>query len=108
MLLAYKLSFPCSNNEVEYEALILGLLAAKEKGIKYLKIAGDSKLVVLQTEWSYALKESTLAPYRTTAQKLMKFFKSFSIIHKPRSENRFPDALSTLGARTEFEEERHT
>lgn len=37
-------------------------------------------------------------------QKLMKFFKHVSIIHKPRSENWFPDALATLGARTEFEE----
>ncbi|KAG5552566.1 hypothetical protein RHGRI_010597 [Rhododendron griersonianum] len=64
--LAYKLNFLCSNNEAEYEALILGLLAAKEKGVKHLKIAGDSKLVILQTEGVYALKEPTLAPYRTT------------------------------------------
>ncbi|KAG5524129.1 hypothetical protein RHGRI_030951 [Rhododendron griersonianum] len=92
--LAYKLNFPCSNNEAEYEALILGLVAAKERGIRHLKIAGDSKLVILQTEGVYALKEPTLAPYRTTVQKLMKFIKSINIIHKPRSENRFPDALT--------------
>ncbi|KAG5552094.1 hypothetical protein RHGRI_010249 [Rhododendron griersonianum] len=104
--LAYKLDFPCSNNEAEYEALILSLIAAKERGVKHLRIAGDSKLVVLQTEGIYALKEPTLAPYRTTVQKLMKFFKGVSIIHKPRSENRFPDALATLGARTEFGEDR--
>ncbi|KAG5552009.1 hypothetical protein RHGRI_010181 [Rhododendron griersonianum] len=66
--LAYKLNFPCSNNEAEYEALILGLIAAKERGVKHLRIAGDSKLVVLQTEGIYALKEPTLAPYRTTVQ----------------------------------------
>ncbi|XP_058211567.1 uncharacterized protein LOC131323740 [Rhododendron vialii] len=48
--LAYKLSFPCSNNEAEYEVLILDLVAAKERGIKHLKIVGDSKLVILQTE----------------------------------------------------------
>lgn len=103
--LAYKLSFPCSNNEAEYEALILGLLAVKERGIKILRIAGDSKLVVLQIEGVYALKEPTLAPYRVTVQKLMKFFKNVNIIHKLRSDNRFPDALATQGARTEFEEE---
>ncbi|KAG5540845.1 hypothetical protein RHGRI_020924 [Rhododendron griersonianum] len=104
--LAYKLNFPCSNNEAEYEALILGLKAAKKRGVKHLRIAGDSKLVVLQTEGIYALKEPTLASYRTTVQKLMKFFQSVSIIHKPRSENRFPDALATLGAKTEFEKDR--
>lgn len=84
----------------------MGLLAAKERGIKYLRIAEDSKLVVLQTEGAYALKEPTLAPYRTTVQKLIKFFKSANIIHKPRSENWFPDALATLGARTKFEEKK--
>lgn len=64
--LAYKLNFPFSNNKTEYEALILGLLATKERKIKRLEIVGDSKLVILQTEGVYALKELMLAPCRTT------------------------------------------
>ncbi|XP_058181090.1 uncharacterized protein LOC131299518 [Rhododendron vialii] len=67
--LAYKLSFPRSNNEAEYEALILGLLAARERGIKHLKIVGDSKLVILQTEGVYALKEPILAPISNNSAK---------------------------------------
>ncbi|XP_028109700.1 uncharacterized protein LOC114308334 [Camellia sinensis] len=44
--LSYKLDFECSNNEVEYKALILGLIAAQKKGLRKLKILGDSELVV--------------------------------------------------------------
>ena len=45
-MFAYKLSFPCSNNEEEYEALLLGLKAAKRIGIKKVKEFGDSELVI--------------------------------------------------------------
>ena len=45
-MFAYKLGFPYSNNEVEYEALLLVLKAAKRLGIKKLKEFGDSKLVI--------------------------------------------------------------
>ncbi|XP_028060602.1 uncharacterized protein LOC114264207 [Camellia sinensis] len=40
--LSYKLDFECSNNEAEYEALILGLIATQKKGLRKLKIWGDS------------------------------------------------------------------
>ena len=43
---AYKLCFPYSNNEVEYEALVVGLKATKRLGIKRLKVFRDSKLVI--------------------------------------------------------------
>lgn len=100
------MNFPCSNNEAKYEALILGLLATKERKISRLEIVEDSKLVILQTEGVYTLKELTLAPYRTTVQQLMEHFLEVSIVHKPRSESRFPDALSTMGAKTQFKEEK--
>ena len=44
----YKLLFSCTNNVVEYEALIEGLLFAEKKGIKSLRVLGDRKLVVDQ------------------------------------------------------------
>ena len=43
---AYKIPFPCSNNEAEYEALLVGLKAARRLGIKRLKVFGDSRLVI--------------------------------------------------------------
>ena len=43
---ACKMMYGCSNNEVEYEALITGLELAASKGIKHLAIRGDSHLVI--------------------------------------------------------------
>ena len=39
---SYKLIFECSNNVVEYEALLLGLHALKGLGVKRVQIFGDS------------------------------------------------------------------
>ena len=65
---AYKPDFPCSNNEVEYKALILGLRAAKKLGVKKLQVFGDSKLVIRQFDGSYGVKSTNLAVYRTIAR----------------------------------------
>ena len=46
--LAYKLDFKNTNNTAEYEALLLGMEATKQRGVKLLKVQGDAKLVVRQ------------------------------------------------------------
>ena len=46
--LSYKLTFKCTNNVVEYEALSLGLNALKDMGAKRVQVMGDSKLVINQ------------------------------------------------------------
>lgn len=45
-MFAYKVHFPYSNNEAEYEALMVGLKAAKRLGIRKLKVFKDSELVI--------------------------------------------------------------
>ncbi|XP_028108109.1 uncharacterized protein LOC114306980 [Camellia sinensis] len=75
------LDFHCSNNEAEYEALILGLIAAEKHNIKKIRIRGDSKLIVKQ---------------------------KVEIEHVPRSDKKFSDALATLGARVDIPEEEAT
>ncbi|XP_037495008.1 uncharacterized protein LOC119370596 [Jatropha curcas] len=52
-----KLDFDCTNNEAEYEACIKGLEAALEKGIKILKVFGDSNLIVSQALRKWKIKE---------------------------------------------------
>jgi len=39
---SYKLFFQCTNNVVEYEALILGLQLLKISGAKMISVHGDS------------------------------------------------------------------
>ena len=48
------LNFSCTNNIVEYEALLLGLKVATHHGIKKLHVISDSKLVISQIKETYA------------------------------------------------------
>ena len=50
----------------------------------------------------FALREQSLADYRTWAQRLELEFQTFSIEYTQRSENRFADALATLGSQIPF------
>ena len=43
---SYKLDFECSNNEVEYEALIVGLKILIKLNAKMISVYGDSELVI--------------------------------------------------------------
>ena len=51
--LMYKLEFITTNNTAEYEALLLGLKAAKYLGIQQISAYGDSELVVQQVRNNY-------------------------------------------------------
>jgi hypothetical protein len=44
--LSYKLEFEVTNNVAEYEALVLGLRATKEMGIREMAVFGDAELIV--------------------------------------------------------------
>jgi ribonuclease HI len=44
--LSFKLDFKVTNNIAEYEALLLGLNAAKEMEIKILHVFGDADLII--------------------------------------------------------------
>lgn len=55
--LSFKLEFPCSNNVVEYGALLLGLISAPKLGVQKLLVQGDSKLVIEQINREFALKK---------------------------------------------------
>uniref|UniRef100_A0A2N9F487 Uncharacterized protein n=1 Tax=Fagus sylvatica TaxID=28930 RepID=A0A2N9F487_FAGSY len=100
---SFKLDFLCSNNASEYEAYITGLVIAHEMGIKHLRVIGDSNLIICQTKGEFSLKEPSLALYRALAQKLEEKFDTFEISHAMRCENRYADALATLGSQVSFE-----
>ena len=101
--MSFKLDFPCTNNMAKYEAYLTGLVVTHEMGIKHLRVIGDSNLVVCQARGDFALKEPSLALYRAMAQRLEDSFEEFNIEHSLRSDNRFADALATLGSKIKFE-----
>jgi hypothetical protein len=83
----------CTNNIVEYEALILGLNLAIDKGVTILEVKGDSDLIVSQVLMRFATKNEKLKKYRDVAQTLSKSFRKVSIEAVPREENHVVDAL---------------
>ncbi|KAL2226183.1 UNVERIFIED_CONTAM: Gag-Pol polyprotein [Sesamum indicum] len=87
-----------TNNEAEYEALILGLELASQAGAKDLEVFTDSQLIALQIEGTYETREKTMTSYKEIAQQWMKKFDKCSVLQVPRTENDKADALSKFGA----------
>jgi hypothetical protein len=58
--LSYKLEFEATNNVAEYEALVLGLRAAKDMGIEEIVVFGDAELIVHQVKNVYQAKHPRL------------------------------------------------
>uniref|UniRef100_A0A2N9HE72 RNA-directed DNA polymerase n=1 Tax=Fagus sylvatica TaxID=28930 RepID=A0A2N9HE72_FAGSY len=63
----------------------------------------DSSSISHETKGEFSLKEPSLALYRALAQKLEEEFDTFEISHAMRCENRYADALATLGSQVSFE-----
>jgi ribonuclease HI len=96
MSLSYKLEFEATNNVAEYEALVLGLRAAKEMGIQEVAVFGDAELVVQQIRNAYQAKHPRLRSYRNEVWDLIdSFFSAFNISFIPREKNTVADSLAT-------------
>ncbi|KAL0433166.1 UNVERIFIED_CONTAM: hypothetical protein Slati_2650900 [Sesamum latifolium] len=52
-----KFEFNASNNEAEYEALVLGMRIAQDAGASHLLAYSDSQLIVKQVNGEYEAKE---------------------------------------------------
>ncbi|RDY12605.1 rnhA, partial [Mucuna pruriens] len=100
-----KLGFDCTNNMAEYEACIMGLLMALEHQAKRLRVYGDSTLVIYQLRGEWGTRDVKLIPYHDHAKEIMGAFDAISFHHVPREENQMADALATLLAMVQVNEE---
>jgi ribonuclease HI len=93
--LSYKLEFEITNNVAEYEALALGLRAAKDMGIEEISVFGDAELIVNQIRNLYQAKHPRLRTYRNEVWDLIdSSFLAFNISFIPREENTLADSLA--------------
>ena len=85
-----------TNNEAEYMALILLLKAAKEHGVRSLRVFGDSKLVVNQVSRQWKIN---LPHLRLLAQQAWELADGMDISYHwiPREQNKRADILSNEG-----------
>ncbi|XP_071926220.1 uncharacterized protein [Coffea arabica] len=95
---ALRFDFRTSNNESEYEALIVGMEIARKLGVRSIKVYSDSQLIVNQVWGSYEVKEGTMRKYVAKTRELKGLFEQFALEQIPRSQNKRADALSKLAS----------
>ena len=93
---SFTLSFPCTNNIAEYEALLLGLRLAHKHEIKCLRVIGDSELIVSQVRNVYISKNKRLKQCQNAVWDMIELFDAFDIIWKDRSYNKMADLLANI------------
>jgi ribonuclease HI len=83
-----------TNNAAEYAALIAGMGAALERGVKHLVVRSDSQLLVRQMRGEYKVKSASLRPMISTAMLVAACFTLIEFVEIPRSENKEADKLA--------------
>ena len=93
---AFSFGFQASNNEAEYEVVIVGLNLTHFMEADQLEVSSDSQLVVKQIEDSYEARGEKMILYLKKVQELLKIFIRVQVKHVPRIENSRADALEKL------------
>ena len=91
-----RLNFSATNNEAEYEALLMGMVMVQKMGGKAVKVFSDSKLVVGQVRGDLEARDSRMQKYLCQVRSIQEKFKVFDLSHVPRSGNTYADSLATL------------
>lgn len=93
------MNFACTNNTIEFEALLLGLEKAHNLGYHNLQVFGDSNLIVNMIKRIYTPSNKLMRHYTTLASKKISDFATFSIAHINRSMNTIVDGLAMFSTR---------
>ena len=81
-----------TNNQAEYEALIMALESAVALGAEEVVCHLDSELVTKQLTGEYAVKNRELRQLRNRVQELEKQFKKITFINVPRTNSQIQKA----------------
>jgi ribonuclease HI len=77
--LSMQLEFSCTNNQMEYEALVVGLEWLIDMKVKHVEAYGGSQLVVHQVCGESQCLDGTLNCYRELCMQLIREFDTFCI-----------------------------
>jgi len=80
---ALKFLFKASNNEAEYEALLVGMDLCYALGVEHLCAFSDSQLIVSQVKGEYEARNVAMMAYLTKVKEQSLSFKKFEIKHVP-------------------------
>lgn len=90
------LNFPKSNNEVEYEAILVGLNLTLILSTRKVEVKSDLQLVVGQIQREYEAKDKCMARYLALADTWIEKLDRWSIKFVPQEENGRADALTRV------------
>ena len=91
-----KLDFSATNNEAEYETLLMGMAMVQRMGGKSVKVFSDSRLVVDQVKREFEAKDERMQGYLSQVKCLQSKFDSFDLLHIPINGNAHTDSLAML------------
>jgi ribonuclease HI/probable phosphoglycerate mutase len=89
-----RLDHKCTNNEIEYEALLFGLQILHDMGVKHVEAYGDSLLVVQQVSKVCQCLNGSLNAYLDKCLDIISCMDEFVIYHVPQEENPKANALA--------------
>ena len=75
-----KLGFSVTNNEAEYETLLVGMVMVQKMGEKVVEIFSDSMLVVGQVWGELETRDLRMQGYLNQVRHLQSTFESFSLL----------------------------
>ena len=88
-----RLDFPTTNNEAEYEAVVVSLDLAKAAGAASVVVYYDSQVVTNQVNGDYECKGERMKRYRDQVRARVDDLEA-KIIQIPRGENEHTDRLA--------------
>ncbi|XP_073152240.1 uncharacterized protein [Henckelia pumila] len=96
--ISIRLDFRASNNEAEYEALLLGLKAARNLCISRATLYSDSQLAIQQSKGKFETKNEKMIKYAQALDKAKEDFTELIMELIPRTENTKADHLARLAS----------
>lgn len=95
--LMFKLDFDCSNNQAEYEALIVALNILANMKVRFVKKKkGDFQLVINQLSGDYQCLNENIIRYFDMAKALLDKFFDYKPKHIKRNENTEANELAQM------------
>eukprot|EP00253_Pinus_taeda_P034960 PITA_34960 len=98
-MMSCRLEFECTNNTAEYEALVQGLYKVIGLKVQYLKVFGDSEIIVKQVRNTIHCLSNHVKHYQSLVQELTFHFLAFNISSIPRSQNSAADLLANVASK---------
>ena len=86
-----------TNNEAEYNALILGLKSLLKLNLLNPIIYSDSELIVKQVNGDYRVKNDRMILLHSEVISLLRKFETWSLSHVLRDKNKVADKLANEG-----------